>query len=487
MKRRSGPITLCTAALVLLASTLPHDAFGQVDRPRPAFQEAACDLPHLSPEIAPRVRCGTVSVPHDYGNPGRGSFNLAVVVVRSVPEPALSDPVVYINGGPGSPLTAYTDYQARHPYAEGRDLVLVDQRGIGRSEPTLCPGATDALLRANIATAGAPSADAQAQRRSAFMACRDEARARGIDLDDFGTATTVDDFDQVRQALGIARWNVVGESYGTTVAMTLMARYPGTIRSAVLDSLYPPDPLPAWSARVAEARDAFFALCEHDAVCAGAYPDIAATYRQALNRLDGAPLTVPVPPRMQQPGNQILLTASAFEVVVGNLLYYPSNYPGLPRLIAQVRDGDAAGFAAALAAVLAGAEALNIPVHTAVECRDRPHYRDALADDAEAQLHGICSEWSALGPSPVVPAGTKVPTLVLAGQLDPNASPTLSRRVAGLIGESAHWIEFPLVGHDVRQFSPCAATVVAVFIDRPDQLPDASCAQRRPSIRFLPR
>jgi pimeloyl-ACP methyl ester carboxylesterase len=319
------------------------------------------------------------------------------------------------------------------------------------------------------------------------MACRDEARARGIDLDDFGTATTVDDFDQVRQALGIARWNVVGESYGTTVAMTLMARYPGTIRSAVLDSLYPPDPLPAWSARVAEARDAFFALCEHDAVCAGAYPDLAATYRQALNRLDGAPLTVPVPPRMQQPGNHILLTASAFEVVVGNLLYYPSNYPGLPRLIAQVRDGDAAGFAAALAAVLAGAEALNIPVHTAVECRDRPHYRDVLADDAEAQLHGICSEWSALGPSPVVPAGTKVPTLVLAGQLDPNASPTLNRRVAGLIGESAHLIEFPLVGHNVRQFSPCAATVVAVFIDRPDQLPDASCAQRRPSIRFLPR
>lgn len=487
MMRRPKRIALYAATLVLLSSTLPHRASGQSDRSRPAFRETACDLPHLSPYLAPQVRCGTVPVPRDYGDPGRGFFNLAVVVVRSVQQPTQPDPIVYINGGPGSPLTVYTDYQARHPYAGGRDLVLVDQRGIGRSEPAICPGAAGALLRATIMATGTPNTAAQAQRRAAFMACRDEARVRGIDLDDFGTATTVEDFDQVRQALGIERWNVVGESYGTTVAMTLMARHPGTIRSAVLDSLYPPDPLPAWSARFTEARDAFFALCEHDAICAAAYPDLAELYRQALDRLDRAPLAVPVPPRMQQPGNQMLLTASAFQVFVGNLLYYTSSYPGLPRLIAQAHDGDSADLAAALATILTGAEALNIPAHTAVECRDRPHYRDSLADDAEAQLQGICGEWSALGPPPVVPVATSIPTLVLAGQFDPNASPALSRRVAGLIGESAHWVEFPLIGHSVRASSPCAAAVVAAFIDRPELMPDVSCAQRQPSIRFLPR
>jgi pimeloyl-ACP methyl ester carboxylesterase len=428
-----------------------------------------------------------VAVPRDHGDLSRGSFNLAVVVVRSLQQPALPDPIVYINGGPGSPLTLYTDYQARHPYAKGRDLVLVDQRGIGRSEPAICPGAAAALLRATIAATGRPSTEAQARRRAAFMACRDAARAKGIDLADFGTATTVEDFDQVRQALGIERWNVVGESYGTTVAMTLMARHHGTIRSAVLDSLYPPDPLPGWTSRFSEARDAFFALCEHDAVCAAAYPDLAGLYRQILQRLGRDPLAVPVPPRMQQPGNQMLLTASTFEVVVGNLLYYPNNYPGLPRLIAQVHDGDLGGLATALGTFLAGAEALNIPAHTAVECRDRPHFRDGLADDAEAQLQGVCGEWSALGPPPVVPAGSSIPTLVLAGQFDPNASPALSRRIAELIGEDAHWVEFPLLGHNVRQFSPCAVAVVAAFIDSPQQAPDVSCAQRRPSIRFMPR
>ena len=35
-----------------------------------------------------------------------------------------------------------------------------------------------------------------------------------------------------------------------------------------------------------------------------------------------------------------MLTTTLFGAVVGNLLYYPRNYPGLPRLIAAVHDGD---------------------------------------------------------------------------------------------------------------------------------------------------
>ena len=100
-------------------------------------------------------------------------------------------------------------------------------------------------------------ADAQARRRSAFMACRDEARAHGIDLNDFGTAVTAEDFEHFRQALGIARWNVVGEFYGTTVAMTLMAHHPEPIRTAVLDLLICLTVPPSWT-RAAEARAAFF-------------------------------------------------------------------------------------------------------------------------------------------------------------------------------------------------------------------------------------
>jgi hypothetical protein len=80
-----------------------------------------------------------------------------------------------------------------------------------------------------------------------------------------------------------------------------------------------------------------------------------------------------------------------------------------------------------------------------------------------------------------------VPTLVLAGQFDPVARPALSRHVADLIGGSARFVEFPLVGHNVRQFSACGAKIAADFIDHPAQKLDTSCADRTSPIPFLPK
>lgn len=122
---------------------------------------------------------------------------------------------------------------------------------------------------------------------------------------------------------------------------------------------------------------------------------------------------------------------------------------------------------------------------------DRPHLREPAGADADPldQIvdQGICAGWAELGPSPVIPIGTNIPTLVLAGQFDPNASPALSHHVAELIGDRARWIEFPLIGHHVRHISPCAVTVVATFIDQPERALDVSCAPQPKLVRFLPR
>jgi hypothetical protein len=67
------------------------------------------------------------------------------------------------------------------------------------------------------------------------------------------------------------------------------------------------------------------------------------------------------------------------------------------------------------------------------------------------------------------------------------AWPSFSRHIAELIGNNARSRKFPLVGHghNVRHFSPCASRIVADFIDNPGPLPDSSCADRRPQIRFV--
>ena len=477
------------------ATPLAEHASGEAEPLQPAFNELPCDMAGVSPEIRPRLRCGMVSVPRNYDTPGSGQFKLAVVVVKSPQQPALRDPVVYISGGPGAPLTMYADHQARTPYAPRRDLILVDQRGTGLSEPSLCPNLNDALVDANIAVAAAVGTvgieDALTKRRATYSSCRDSAITQGFNLRDFGTTVTVSDFEWVRRALGIERWNVYGESYGTTVAMTLAALHPASIRSVVLDSVNPPDPGPLYSATVADARDAFFMACASDPACSQSYPDLAGTYRDTLDQLDRNPLIVVVPPELHRSDDRVRLTAPLFEVLVGNLIYYPTYYEGVPRLIEAVHDRDSRDLGVVLASVYATAASLNRATQVAVECRDRPRYRTPLPSDPRVldlmQLYDICNEWSELGPPPLVPSGTNVPTLVLAGEFDPNARPSFSRQLAGQIGINARWIEFPRLGHNVRAFSPCGAGIAAAFIDNPAQAPDTSCADRRPSIAFVPR
>ncbi len=117
--------------------------------------------------------------------------------------------------------------------------------------------------------------------------------------------------------------------------------------------------------------------------------------------------------------------------------------------------------------------------------------KPTFVDTADAGLFekvrgfGICAEWSTLGPPPVVPIGTTIPTLVLAGQFDPVAGVALSRQIADEIGAHALWAEFPRLGHNVRFFSPDAAGIVSRFIEHPEATLHASCCLARPPIPFL--
>jgi hypothetical protein len=203
---------VATSALMLLIGlALLENAGGQTQPPQTRFDETVCDLPSVSSQIRPRLRCGTVSVPRDYENPNAGRFKLAVVLIRSEQQPSWPEPVVYINGGPGAPLTVYAAYQARTPYAPLRDLILVDQRGTGRWEPSICPDQERRLRDATFAIAAGNTEAEIARRQAAYLGCRDQAIRRGLDLEDFGTRVTVEDFESVRQALRVERWNVYGE------------------------------------------------------------------------------------------------------------------------------------------------------------------------------------------------------------------------------------------------------------------------------------
>src|SRR5437899_12597 len=420
--------------------------------PNPQFDQYTCAIRNVGATLASRMRCGTVRVPRDYARPDGPSFALSVVVIQSEQKSELPDPVVYINGGPGEPITVYAAAQAKRPYALGRDLVLIDQRGTGDSEPRICPTMDRKLLDATLllgVEGGASAADA---RRAAFDACRREALSRGIDLSNFGTRVTADDFESVRRALNIARWNVYGESYGTDVAMTLAALHPATVRSMVLDSIYPPDaqrPLRATS--VAAARKAFFALCDSDPSCFAEPGGLARAYDEAKAQLAREPLILTPPAGSNSTNERFVLTVAAFELVVANLLYDRNAYPTIPLVITWAKNGTREALASVTAQLYEAALTRQVATNAVVECRDRPHFRDATpaSDDifARTERSGLCDTWATLGPPLLIPSASTVPTLILARGIHPVAEPRESLTSGEIIGSNAQWIAFAVGQH----------------------------------------
>ncbi len=406
---------------VLMSMTLNGPASGSPTTMSPSFDEMPCDIPNISTELRARLQCGTVSVPRDYRTPARGVFKLAVVIIRASAKERQPDPVLFLQGGPGTPLTSRAAQVAQNEsaiLAPDRDLILIDPRGVGRSEPALCPGLPALQLRL-FAQDLAPAAFAEAWRDSE-RDCRQELDQHGIDPAWFGSNVTVEDVELVRRALGISRWNVYGRSYGTTVAMTLMARHPDTLRAVVLDSVYPPDPLPRTRGETADAAmNALFDACRADAGCATAHPDLAATYREAMAGLGKTPLSLPLRPGL---GLEIVtLGPLGFATIVERSLYFRPLLAMLPAMIQAVHDRDASALQPLIEHLAEGFLADSAGDQIAVECRDRPSLLSAANARAVESNFGfpdlhdeICGAWAVPGDPPMVTGTPGVPSLLLA-------------------------------------------------------------------------
>lgn len=188
-----------------------------------------CRLEHPYGLGSVAARCGQLAVPENPDDPSGRSIALAVAVVPAVSARARPDPLFLLAGGPGQ--------GARDGYVpilgalagvrRDRDLVLVDQRGTGQSNPMNCDFPEEALV---------PEVEPETFRR---MASDCLAKLPG-DPRYYTTSVAVRDLDAVRAALGYDRINLYGGSYGTRVAQHYLRRYPQRTRTVILDGTVNP-------------------------------------------------------------------------------------------------------------------------------------------------------------------------------------------------------------------------------------------------------
>ncbi len=463
----------CAAALL----TASRPAAAQPD----PLDEARC---RLVTDQVPAVfaRCGTLSVPEDPQAPAGPAVELFVARVASLSAEPRPDPLVLIAGGPGqSTVDFYLQLRgAFEPARRERDIILVDQRGTGRSaEGFACDVPEDLALE----TAG------PAALERAVDAC---VASLAHDPELYTTSVAVQDLDRVRAALGIEQWNVYGVSYGTRVAQHYLRRFPQRVRALVLDGVVPP-PLvlgPDVAREAQRALDEIFARCAADALCAERFADLPQDFAALLARLDAA---VDGLPEERPP-----LSAVELRALVRFMSYSGATVALLPVLLHEAYEGNYTPLANQARTLLRDLpESLSFPMSNSVTCTEDVPFLGADATDGLDStylgtaivdaLQSICARW---------PAGTidddfkesltsDAPTLLLSGEQDPITPPSYAVRVidAGL-RNSVHVVGRGQ-GHGLVGIG-CVPRILRAFLELPEPSKlDTSCLGVEPPTPFF--
>ncbi len=202
------------------------------------FETVDCTLFNIQGDN--KTDCGYLFVPEDRTQPNSPLVQLAVAIVRSSsPNPA-PDPVVFLQGGPGAHsldmLAGLNTIYNNSPFYDilsQRDLILFDQRGVGYSLPSLnCPEVDDQTyqdLSLNLSRE-----EAQLHSVHSYQACHDRLVQDGKNLEAFTSAASAADVNDLLLALEYEKWNLLGVSYGTRLALTVMRDFPEGVRSVIL-------------------------------------------------------------------------------------------------------------------------------------------------------------------------------------------------------------------------------------------------------------
>jgi pimeloyl-ACP methyl ester carboxylesterase len=169
--------------------------------------------------------CGSVQRPLDPGQPTATQIRVHYAVLPALARNKRPDPVFFFAGGPGQSAIEIAPQVAAMlgRFANRRDIVLIDQRGTGRSAPLNCEADDPALPLVELF--------APERQRERMAACLVQLKTLPYgDLRFFTTTLAMQDADAVRSALGAERINILGGSYGTRAVLEYQRQFPQHVR-----------------------------------------------------------------------------------------------------------------------------------------------------------------------------------------------------------------------------------------------------------------
>ena len=407
------------------------------------------------------ARCGILIVPENRAEPDGSQIELHIAVIPAITRSPEPDALFLLAGGPGQ--SAIETFPAMLPVIfkihEERDIVLVDQRGTGDSNPLRCADPEDETLN----------------NEEALQIIRSCPSTLDADLRFYTTEIAMTDLDEVRQALGYETINIYGASYGTRAALTYLRMFPTHVRTVTLDAVVDPGFVMFMDAAKdgQAALDAFFVRCETDDACNTAFPDVKNEFYQLLTRLEAAPADITIPHPLTHEPLELTVTRRLIASMVFNTLYVPDLVATLPLSIHEAyADQDYVPLLSAGFLVNAG---LYDGMFYAVACtEDAPlisaaeaskHSEGSVFGDLTADFVETCAAWpkgnvSSEFRAPVV---SDVPALILSGQVDPITPPVHAEEVAASLTNELNLV-FGGMGHG-NLANRCTTKLFTDFIE----------------------
>jgi pimeloyl-ACP methyl ester carboxylesterase len=466
-------------AFVYAASFCAFVASGQEKRasvvPNASLALAPCEVASAREGSKEQARCGTFEVFENRAARKGRKIALKIVVFPATGADKAPDPLFYIPGGPGSSATEDAPYIAQQFAAvrTRRDLVFVDQRGTGGSNPLDCVLFDPQDLQSYLG---------DFFPLAAVRKCRELLETRA-DLKLYTTHIAMDDLNEVRAALGYERINISGGSYGTRATQDFLKRHRQHVRTVVLQGLSPTNQLMPrdFPQHTERALRGVTDECAADEACRAAFPNLRAEVKAVLERLLRGPVEVEVKRQPEGESVRVRLSRDLAGEALRYMLYQPGAAGRIPLLIHLAAGGNFTPLAESALfyrqrLVATGSNGMYLSVTCA---EDLPWIKPAegernaadtfLGDYRLRQQRAACALWprAAIPKDYAQPTRSDVPALILTGQWDPVTPPVYGETAARHLPNSLHAV-VPHGGHAFGglEGTDCVQNLITEFVNR---------------------
>ncbi len=436
--------------------------------PRTSLKASRC---RIGQSRAPAI-CGVLTV---FENRAAGSGRTIGIHFIDIEAKHPSHRAVVFNpGGPGAAATdsaadfADSTSGAFATLRDRYDILLVDNRGTGKSVPQQCDFVPEARPELYFR---------QIWPDSLVRSCRNRL-ASNANLSLYTTSIAADDLDDVRAAMHYPKLVLFGGSYGTQFYLDYARRHPDRVESVVLEGVAPPHfyviPLPM--ARGAQTSiDNLEKACRQDTACSAHFPQFAGHFDAVVRRFDSGPVTIAVRNAVTNQMQKVQLSKEVFVETIRHQLYFPSA-AYIPVTIERAYRGDykpLAEMVTQMALFFKNVEAngLNLSVSCA---EDIPFITEAdVTKYSEGTFEGdarvraqqrACKIWNvdAAPASYTDPVHSDAPILMISGGDDPATPPQYGREALAYL-PNARQMLVPGASHD-SDYPPCVDTTVVAFV-----------------------